>query len=134
MLDLSKYIHKLDKNDKLYNKYLQHKLGGENELITNKFLIDQMSKRKTSIEEFECFVCSAIHEKEELKKDAVNLYVCPKPENHFNVDNTWKQHWDIGKCQNKVLNNVIVNNISLNNYTEDIFDNLVLQNLLKDEC
>ncbi|KAI4463901.1 alpha- 13 -fucosyltransferase [Holotrichia oblita] len=133
MTDLSKYLHTLDEDNKLYNEYLQHKLGGENGTITNKFLIENMSKRKTSIADFECFVCSAIHEQKDLKKDTVNLYVCPKPEDHFNVDNTWKQHWDIGKCQNKVLNDII-SNISSNNYTEDMFDKLVLQNLLKDEC
>lgn len=134
MKSLAKYLHSLNDDDKLYNEYLQHKLSeNEDEKITNKLLINTMSKHKTTVSDFECFVCNVVNTKETPKKSSINLYDCPKPTDQFNVDNTWKQHWDMGKCQNKVLDDVLVN-ITLKNYTEDGFDKLVLQNLMKNEC
>ncbi|GJQ77277.1 hypothetical protein Trydic_g20701 [Trypoxylus dichotomus] len=132
MKALAKYLHTLDADDKLYSEYLEHKLGSsEDERITNKFLLDNMKMQKTSILDFECFVCNAIHSK--IPKSTINVYDCPTPVDHFNVENTWKQHWDMGRCQNKVLDDVIVN-ITSNNYTEDAFDKLVLRNLLQNQC
>lgn len=134
MKTLAKYLYTLNNDDHLYNEYLQHKLiENKDARITNKLLIDFMSKRKTSISDFECFVCNVISEKRKLKKSSINLYDCPRPIDQFGMANTWKQHWDIGKCQSKLLHSVLTN-ITTYNYTEETFDKLVLQNLMKNEC
>lgn len=91
-------IKKINKNDTLYESFLDHKtkLKVSNKLLTIK-------KKEHPIIDFECFVCQNVHRNNySYMKRKRNIYKCPKP-NVPNKENTWNQHWDIGKCQSKAL-------------------------------
>lgn len=145
---LADYLHKLNKNDDLYNEHLQHKLAAEFEnQITNKNLIENMESRQWGIdndfvkgnfiEHFECFVCKKLHKKF-LEPSIVNFthYNCPQPRSPLtrkpNITNWWLNMWSLGKCEAKVIKEFIDEN--LNNYTYDYFCNKLLENCHNSLC
>ncbi|KAJ8919453.1 hypothetical protein NQ315_016553 [Exocentrus adspersus] len=78
----------------------QHKLKSK---ITNQVL-ERIILNDHLIPSFECFVCRRILKRSINRKTKAvqNIYRCPKP-NSGDKNNTWDQHWEIGKCQSKAL-------------------------------
>ncbi|XP_023029106.2 alpha-(1,3)-fucosyltransferase 10 isoform X1 [Leptinotarsa decemlineata] len=100
MKAVANFINILNKNDTLYESFLGHKLSGR---ITNSLLEENVLSQHP-ITGFECYVCKRVHENNfEVEHPKRNVYKCPKPIPQSDEENTWNQHWDIGKCQSKAL-------------------------------
>ncbi|CAH1159349.1 unnamed protein product, partial [Phaedon cochleariae] len=100
MQSLAKFIEVINQNNTLYNSFLEHKLHSR---ISNDFIRDNILDQHP-VSEFECFVCKKIHQKDySFGGKKKNVYDCLKPTARKNEENTWDQHWEIGKCQSKAL-------------------------------
>lgn len=110
-------INKINSNDTFYEKFLQHKLQSK---ISNN-LLQKYILKDHPIPAFECFVCEQIHRQSATSmrnnKD-LNIYKCPKPK-VVEKENTWYQHWEVGKCQSKAVQILLAKNTP---YTPAIFE------------
>ncbi|XP_070159271.1 alpha-(1,3)-fucosyltransferase 10 isoform X1 [Polyergus mexicanus] len=125
---LSKFLHKLVRNDSAYEEYLSHKLNEREYRVTNSALLHALERRSTAIphefgnyvEEFECLICEQIHNNRESKIHTVTKkqYDCPLPTDPItggiSKRNWWIEQWNIEKCGAKLLAHYITNNISIN--------------------
>ncbi|XP_021922200.1 alpha-(1,3)-fucosyltransferase 10 isoform X3 [Zootermopsis nevadensis] len=124
--ELAQYLHVHNSDITKYNSFLKHKLGVEDEKITNKRLVDALEVRKWGIdndfdkgnfiEHFECFVCEQEHKK--LKGERAIIfetskahYNCPIPVSPLtgveNKANWWVDQWQMGKCEARVLRDYV---------------------------
>uniref|UniRef100_A0A6P7FLX8 Fucosyltransferase n=1 Tax=Diabrotica virgifera virgifera TaxID=50390 RepID=A0A6P7FLX8_DIAVI len=115
MRSLADFIKKVNANDTLYSSFLEHKLSQKisNERLKNEILSEH------PIPEFECYVCTQIHENRNFKTRNMNVYDCPKPVPRDTEKNTWDQHWDIGRCQSKALKMLVGKNEP---FSEEVFE------------
>ncbi|KAK2580866.1 hypothetical protein KPH14_005940 [Odynerus spinipes] len=126
--DLANYLLDLLKNDTEYEQYLVHKIGKQQERLTNKRLSDVLRKRSVKeshnfgnyVEDFECFICEKVQNtqtKEEISIVSKKHYDCPLPKNPLSgkIDehDFWVNQWNIEKCGAKVLEHYILNNITM---------------------
>ncbi|KAJ8946120.1 hypothetical protein NQ318_013170 [Aromia moschata] len=109
-------IKMINEDDTTYESFLDHKLKltVSNELLKKSILYDH------PIATFECSVCKEVYEGGHYKytKRRQNIYNCPKPK-VLRTENTWNQHWELGKCQSKALNLLIGRNEP---YSPELFD------------
>ncbi|KAJ9576668.1 hypothetical protein L9F63_025438, partial [Diploptera punctata] len=136
--ELAQYILTLNSNITKYKSHLQHKLGNENEKITNNKLLESIENRKWGIdndfdkgnfiEHFECYVCKHEHKKivgDKIEVPSVNTdhYNCSKPISPLsgkeNAENWWLDQWYMGRCEARVLKKFI--EIGKNDYKYDEF-------------
>ncbi|XP_018579389.1 alpha-(1,3)-fucosyltransferase 10 isoform X2 [Anoplophora glabripennis] len=114
--EVANLIKKINANDTLYERFLQHKLKSKvsNNLLQKNILKDH------PILAFECFVCERTHQSYTYNKrnNDLNIYDCPKPKAP-EKENTWYQHWDVGKCQAKALEILLAKDTP---YTSSLFE------------
>lgn len=118
---MSEYINKLNKNDNLYEEYLDHKIKGK---ISNEKLINEFNNKpyqRDALEiagKFECLVCEKIydHRKGMKKIRIVNKkhYDCPEPISaltmQVNPSNDWVYSWNAAKTRAEDIYKEIVGN------------------------
>ncbi|XP_047367397.1 alpha-(1,3)-fucosyltransferase 10 [Vespa velutina] len=133
--ELANFLFHLLNNDIEYERYLIHKIGREEERLTNKRLLDVLKKKSTKdahnfgyyVEEYECFVCKQIHNtqiKEEISIVSKKHYDCPLPINLLSgkadENNFWVNQWNLEKCGAKLLEHYVLNNITIDIKKYDI--------------
>lgn len=107
--DLAKFILKLNQNDKLYDKYLEHKTHNK---VTNLNLMRTLSRgvygyekygEEYGVSSFECYVCENAHtdDYKRLNKSKESVYDCEDP--HEKSD--WHQMWSMGREEADALVN-----------------------------
>jgi hypothetical protein len=140
--ELAQYLHDHNSNATKYRSFLKHKLGEDNEKITNRRLINALNIREWGIdndfekgnfiEHFECFVCKQEHSKlngERTKISDISKahYDCPIPVSPLtgteNEENWWVGQWHMGKCEAKLLRHYIEIGKTEYNY-EEFYDEL----------
>lgn len=117
--DAANLIREINTNDTLYESFLQHKL----EMTISNQLLQKSVLKDHPISAFECFVCEQIQRQSSTsngKNSNLNIYECPKPKSP-EKENTWDQHWDVGKCQSKALEILLSKNTP---YTSTAFEEL----------
>ncbi|KAM7353150.1 alpha-(1,3)-fucosyltransferase 10 [Cochliomyia hominivorax] len=142
--ELANYLRVLDKNDRAYNSYLNHKYNML-EPITNKRLLNELSRRKSSMysdnqfQSFECAICSFLHEHSSSQKHFANEqhYQCPhepvyppmtiKASNYYD----WHSVMSVGKCKAALLDKLFRRN---KNYTKDEFMDLLTKEVTLGKC
>lgn len=126
---LVKFINKVNTNDILYNNFLQHKTLSK---VSNEFLEKEIISDNV-VSAFQCFICEKAYEgalstNSDLK-NIENIYNCPK--SAISNKTTWHQHWDIGKCQAKVMKMLIEKGVP---FESDYFDKIWKKLLLDNDC
>lgn len=143
--DLADYLHKLLRNDSLYEAHLTHKIHAE---ITNSKLLSAMDERQwglddlekgSFIDHFECYVCDQIYYNHPHfsaktvytpKIADVSHVNCLEPKtvltNHVNENSYWLEEYEKSKAEAEVLGVALKHNKALG---EDEFFTKVFQNL-----
>lgn len=108
--ELADVITEINNNDTLYKSFMSHKTHKQ---IQNEFLKEKLGQGRFGLETdqeftitaFECFVCRKLHKNDWNEKRTESIYNCPNPRtlNWTSKENTWYQHWAVGKCQAKAL-------------------------------
>ncbi|XP_047505224.1 alpha-(1,3)-fucosyltransferase 10 [Pieris napi] len=111
---LSDYLKRLDNDNNLYERHLQHKTK---QLISNMRLLNELKLRPYQTdalkvaEEFECFICKKLHEQKlgKVIKSVVNKlhYNCPQPVSaltlNVNPNNDWIFSWQTAATKAKEI-------------------------------
>lgn len=118
---LADYIKKVNKDDKLYNQYLEHKLSPQP--ISNNALLDKiyrgyfLSDRHQS--DFECQICSGKAPRRQINPAEYKCILKYPPGISPRRHHPLREYFLNGKCEAKVLRNFISKNV---NYTKEDFD------------
>ncbi|XP_015186442.1 PREDICTED: alpha-(1,3)-fucosyltransferase 10 [Polistes dominula] len=126
--ELADYLLRLLNNDMEYEKYLIHKIGKEEERLTNDQLLNVLNKIPAKemhhfgyyVEDFECYVCKQIHNIQINNETSIitkKHYDCPLPidllSGNVNENNFWVSQWNLEKCVAKLLQHYVLNNLTI---------------------
>lgn len=135
--DLAKHLKEVHGNDDVYLTYLRHKKLSSSNLITNDFLVENLSLRKYGVSEqdqmtkgnfvhhFECLVCIRIAKNLQMSQIGFSTkipyqadedhYGCPSPDlqNSATLSNVanrwWERQWKQAYYEAKVLQETMDN-------------------------
>lgn len=117
---LADHLRLVNNNDKMYNKYLDHKI---HQKIQNEELVEQLKQRKyetnSIIEDFECFVCqqsvdgpataATIATAPQKSKDMCSVEPI-YPQMRTKIGNSKANLMKQGECEANLLRSMILNN------------------------
>ncbi|XP_068085037.1 alpha-(1,3)-fucosyltransferase 10 [Anabrus simplex] len=145
--DLAEYLLSINKDDNMYNSFLQHKLSSHDRKITNTRLLSALQSRTwgvdndlskiNMVEYFECFVCQRVNNEHTFPSVAnISHYDCPRPLSPLtgleNPENWWVDQWHTGNCEAEVLKYFV--DTRRNTYSSDEFYEEVKRLLFEGKC
>ncbi|XP_043488050.1 alpha-(1,3)-fucosyltransferase 10 [Polistes fuscatus] len=145
--ELADFLLNLLNNDIEYERYLIHKIGREEERLTNNRLLNVLKKIPAKemhyfgyyVEDFECFVCKQIHHNTQTNNETSIItekhYDCPLPidllSGKVNPNNFWVYQWNLEKCGAKLLQHYVLNNLTID---IEKFNNETFELYSKNDC
>lgn len=126
---LGELINKINKNDTLYESFLQHKLGSKK--ITNTRLLQEYNAGYDHpIPGFLCYICDNLEKR--FSKKNVSIYNCPVDQSLVK-GNSWESHWKMGKCEVKTYK-YFTEHLKLINFTKEMFDRQRMEYFTTNNC
>lgn len=129
---LAEYVHKVNKNDSLYETFLLHKLNKNGITNTNlkaAFLKQKQNNFENPIQGFLCYVCE---NNEKFKYSTQKIYECPEWQS-LTEENPWESHWKMGKCEIKAFK-YLTEKLKLTNFTKRMFEDQRMKYFIDNDC